>query len=101
MKKCKYLIDLLREYKFKTDGTDEQNFTDKPVDKNDHAIVCLEWILMELPADPTKLLYGAYNKKGMDLSLDDPAKKEQAYAEWIFTEPEEDSFDALEYPYYE
>lgn len=101
MKKCKYLIDQLREYKFKTDGTDEQNFTDKPVDKNDHAIVCLEWILMELPADPTKLLYGAYNRKGEELSLDDPKKKEQAYAEWIFSEPEEESFEALDYPYFD
>jgi hypothetical protein len=101
MKKCKYLIDQLREYKFKTDGTDEQNFTDKPVDKDDHAIVCLEWILMELPADPTKLLYGAYNRKGMELDLDDPEKRDQAYAEWVFSDDKEDEVEAMDYPYYD
>ena len=86
MRKCKYLIDQLREYKFKTDGTGEQNFTDKPVDKNDHAIVCLEWITMELPADPRNLLYGIYNKKAVDLTAQDQDKKEKEYAEWMFAD---------------
>ena len=90
MKRCKYLIDQLREYKFKTDGSDEQNFTDKPVDKNDHAIVCLEWILMELPADPRNLLYGVYNRKAEDLTLTMEEKKEKEYAEWMFADDEED-----------
>lgn len=92
MRKCKYLIDQLREYKFKTDGTDEQNFTDKPVDKNDHAIVCLEWILMELPADPRNLLYGVYNKKAEDLTQTLEEKREKEYAEWMFDETDKDDF---------
>ncbi|MCQ2968543.1 MAG: phage terminase large subunit [Clostridium sp.] len=94
MRKCKYLINQLREYKFKTEGSDEQMFTDKPVDKNDHAIVCLEWILMELPADPRNLVYGIYNKDAKDLTLSDNTKKEQEYAVWFFedTDDNEDSF---------
>ena len=96
MRKCRYLIDQLREYKFKTDGTDEQNFTDKPVDKNDHAIVCLEWILMELPADPRNLLYGIYNKRAEDLTLTPVEKREQEYANWMFADDEEDEFDSFD-----
>lgn len=91
MSKCKYLINQLREYKFKTEGSDEQQFTDKPVDKNDHAIVCLEWILMELPADPRNLLYGVYNKQAENLTIEQ-SKKEQEYATWMFAEDDEDDY---------
>lgn len=91
MRRCKYLINQLREYKFKTDGTDEQSFTDKPVDKNDHAIVCLEWILMELPADPRNLLYGVYNKRAEDLTKETEAtRREREYAQWIFEDEDSD-----------
>lgn len=100
MKKCKYLIGQLREYKFKTDGSDELTFTDKPVDKNDHAIVCLEWILMELPADPRNLLFGIYNKRGEDLTIEQD-KKEKEYAEWMFADEEDNSFDSFDSPIYD
>jgi phage terminase large subunit len=93
MRKCKYLIDQLREYKFKTDGTGEQNFTDKPVDKNDHAIVCLEWILMELPADPRNLLFGVYNKRAEDLTKTKEQQREEEYAQWMFTDEETELLD--------
>lgn len=87
MRKCEYLINQLREYKFKTDGKDEQSFIDKPVDKDDHAIVCLEWMLMELPADPTKLLYGVYNKRAENIALElEQEHKDKAYAEWALSD---------------
>lgn len=101
MKKCKYLINQLREYKFKTDGSDELTFTDKPVDKDDHAIVCLEWILMELPADPRNLLFGIYNKRGDDLTLQEQEKKDQEYAEWMFEDEEDNTFNSFDSPEYD
>lgn len=101
MKKCKYLINQLREYKFKTEGSDEQKFTDKPEDKNDHAIVCLEWILMELPADPRNLLYGIYNKRAEDMTLNAQEKKDREYANWMFADEEEDVYDAFSSPLFD
>lgn len=102
MRECTYLINQLREYKFKTDGSDELTFTNKPVDKNDHAIVCLEWILMELPADPRNLLYGIYNKRGYDLTQEEEQdKKEQAYANWMFADEDENTFNAFDSPEYD
>lgn len=100
MKNCKYLIDQLREYKFKTDGSDEQNFTDKPEDKNDHAIVCLEWILMELPADPRNLLYGIYNKRAEDLTALEE-KQEREYAEWMFSDDYEEEYSSFDSPIFD
>lgn len=99
MRRCRYLIDQLREYKFKTDGADEQSFTNKPEDKNDHAIVCLEWILMELPADPRNLLFGIYNKKAEDLTKTEQQKKEEEYASWIFEDEDTDEKDYFMYDY--
>lgn len=56
---CEQLVGELAEYKFPDKklgkSTKAQN---KPMDKNNHAINPLEWITMELPADPAKLVYG-------------------------------------------
>jgi phage terminase large subunit len=67
---CTYLIDELRDYKFppKKIGDSHSKAQDKPVDKNNHAINPLEWACMALPADPAKLMYGAYDKYGNDLT---------------------------------
>jgi hypothetical protein len=68
---CTYLIDELRDYKFppKKIGDSYSKAQDKPVDKNNHAINPLEWICMALPADPAKLMYGAYDRYGRDMTL--------------------------------
>lgn len=70
MDTCTYLIDELRDYKFppKKLGDSYSKAQDKPVDKNNHAINPLEWICMALPADPSKLMYGAYDRYGNDLT---------------------------------
>lgn len=64
---CTGLIEELRDYKFPPkkigDYTKKQ---DKPEDKNNHAINPLEWICMALPADPAKLIFGAYDKEGRE-----------------------------------
>jgi hypothetical protein len=62
---CTHLVEQGRELKFKADGNSTTHpWRDEPEDKNDHAVVCLEWIIMELPKDPNKLLWGAYNHSG-------------------------------------
>ena len=64
---CTGLIEELRDYKFPPkkigDYTKKQ---DKPEDKNNHAINPLGWICMALPADPAKLIFGAYDKEGRE-----------------------------------
>lgn len=79
MNNCTGLIKELRDYKFKPLASDS-GFADKPEDKNNHAINALEWICMELPADPNKLVYGIYNKEGRDVTRDDVERRERNYA---------------------
>lgn len=61
---CNYLIGELRDYKFEERTLDNRKRSVKPIDKNNHAINPLEWIGMELPADPSRLSNLAYNKFG-------------------------------------
>jgi hypothetical protein len=65
---CKGLVKELSEYKFKAKASDLEGWDNKPEDKNNHAINPLEWIVMELPADPNKLIYGIYNQDGIDVT---------------------------------
>ena len=65
---CTGLIEELRDYKFQPKTLDKQNTPDKPIDKNNHAINPLEWICMELPDDPKRIMYGAYDMYGNDLT---------------------------------
>lgn len=65
---CHGLIDELREYKFKQRSLDKPNEAVKPEDKANHGINALEWIVMELPADPRNILHGAYGGNGEDLT---------------------------------
>ena len=58
MRKCRRLIEEFDNYKFKADESLMSGFTGKPEDKDNHGINCVEWMCMELPADPRKLLYG-------------------------------------------
>ena len=65
MNNCTYLITELEGYKFPERSLEANSRKSyKPVDKNNHAINPLEWICMELPADPSKIMYGAYNRHG-------------------------------------
>ena len=63
-----FLLDELREYKFKprTDGTQRTN---KPMDVNNHGVNAMEWAVCALPRDPRRLLLEAYGKGGVRLSL--------------------------------
>jgi hypothetical protein len=66
---CAGLIAELRDYKFPPKSlTSSTRAQDKPIDKNNHGINPLEWMCMALPPDPKKLLYGAYDSRGNDLT---------------------------------
>ena len=65
---CTTLIKELRDYKFaEIPGSGGQR-SNKPEDKNNHRINALEWIVMELPADPKRLVRGIYDKYGRDVT---------------------------------
>lgn len=78
MSNCIYLTDELADYKFPSKSLSGSTKGDpnKPIDKNNHAINPLEWICMELPADPRDLLFGIYNKYGDDVTQM-PGRREQ------------------------
>lgn len=94
---CTTLIGELKEYKFKLDTNTEDGYTNKPVDKNDHCISALEWILCDLPSDPNKLVYGIYNRQGYDMTSPQyRPQKEITYADTVFqTQPKQ----SYEHPY--
>ena len=86
---CQFLIDELRDYKFIPKSLDKHNqAADKPEDKNNHAINPLEWIVMELPSDPANLLYGVYNKKGINLAEANKIKRKQEMYWALSDEPD-------------
>ena len=76
MECCDGLIKELRDYKFKSNGFEEAGWSNKPEDKNNHGINGLEWNTMELPANPSNLIHGIYNNKGLrvDEIEEDPYK---------------------------
>lgn len=78
MDSCPQLQMQLRDLKFKAEPTSTTKpWRDEPEDKNDHAVVCAEWIVMELPKDPGKLMYGSYYNTGerIDESVIDPVEE--------------------------
>ena len=99
MRKCKGLIHELDEYKFKADESLASGYTGKPVDKDNHGINALEWITMELPANPADLLYGVYGKDGYDLT-EEKKKENEALANWALADDEGDYYKPMdETPY--
>lgn len=81
---CQYLISELRDYKYKEDKNSSNQLSNKPEDKNNHAINPLEWICMALPADPTKIVNGVYNRSGQEVSRLEDQQRRNAY--WAFSE---------------
>ena len=70
---CRLLIKELSDYKYPPHTLGETRHSDKPIDKNNHSINPLEWIVMELPANPKNILQGVYNKRGQRVDLDEEA----------------------------
>ena len=64
---CENLLREFKEYKWqpmKLGGPSKE----KPVDRNNHSIDALSWILMKLPENPKDLTLGAWTSFGRDLS---------------------------------
>lgn len=92
MDRCVALIKELREYKFKPKTLDDTGNSDKPVDKNNHGINALEWIVMELPANPNNLVYGIYGRDGQDITK--PERRQQLqYGDWALRDTQEDVYE--------
>lgn len=98
MRKCKGLIEELDNYKFKADESLASGYTGKPVDKDNHGINALEWICMELPANPADLLFGVYGKNGVDLT-EEKKKEDQALVDWALSDNDDRYEPMAETPY--
>lgn len=93
---CRALNEELKSYKFAAKAGTMNGWTNKPEDKNNHGVNALEWITMELPANPKDLVYGIYNKKGRDISKDiaKPKTDEEILNDWIFGEEQDEDVEA-------
>lgn len=77
MDNCTHLISELREYKYPEKSLDKVKANEnKPVDKNNHAINPLEWILTRLPKNPKDMLKGIYNQEGIEYTGSRAVKNE-------------------------
>lgn len=87
---CDVLIEELKNYKFpdKSLDTNRGKNADKPVDKNNHCINPLEWICMEMPANPDNLIYTVYNARGQAFE-DMPEARDQLLTPWQFADEED------------
>ena len=65
---CDFLIKEIKEYKFKPKTLDDKEARNQPIDANNHAINGLEWIVMELPAEPNRLFLSGYDEYGRPIS---------------------------------
>lgn len=86
MDNCSFLINELGNYRFPDRSlTDTAKNINKPVDKDNHSINALEWIVMELPSDPRKVVDSLYSTKEVD------RQEEKGFTTpWQFTENEDD-----------
>ena len=76
---CEHLIGEAKEYKFKPKTLDDKVSDNKPIDKNNHSINALEWIAMELPANPNQLFLTGYDEYGRPM---DEKKKSYLDRSW-------------------
>lgn len=85
---CTFLINELKEYKFKPRTLDSKQSDNKPIDANNHAINALEWIGMELPASPNRLSLTGYDEYGRPISEEEEKLKKKTV--WQLEEDDED-----------
>lgn len=95
---CESLIKELSDYKFAINKNKTTELTDKPEDKNNHSINCLEWIIMELPADPTQILAGIYNTLGRNV-IEQRRKDKELLELYALQDTQEESETLFELDY--
>lgn len=79
---CEFLINELKDYKFKPKTLDDKESKNKPIDANNHAINALEWIGMELPANPNMLSLTGYDEFGRPISEEYEKLQKKADQSW-------------------
>jgi hypothetical protein len=89
---CDFLITEIKDYKFKPKTLDDKDAKNVPIDKNNHAINALEWIGMELPANPNRLGLTGYDEYGRPI---DREEQEKAKETWQLSD--DDPFEREEY----
>ena len=98
---CTGTINELREYKFKPRSLSRDIKDDKPEDKNNHGINCMEWICMALPADPRRLSLGVFNKFGRDVTQEQQEHEDSGGLPFALMDEEDlrNKYAAAEYAY--
>lgn len=94
---CQYLIKELSDYKYPPHVLGETRHADKPVDKNNHSINPLEWMVMELPANPKNILNGVYNNRGQRIDLQEATVR--PIVPWQFEDEETPSTSDIDSDY--
>jgi hypothetical protein len=89
---CEFLITEIKDYKFKPKTLDDKDAKNTPIDARNHAINALEWIAMELPANPNKLCLTGYDEFGRPIDREDQQNQKET---WQLSD--EDPFDREEY----
>lgn len=79
---CEFLIKELKDYKFKTKTLNDKDSKNKPVDAGNHAINALEWIGMELPANPSRLSLTGYDEYGRPIAEEDDKLRQRSQILW-------------------
>lgn len=92
---CDFLIKELKEYKFKPKTLDDKDSKNRPVDANNHAINALEWIGMELPANPARLSLTGYDEYGRPIAAEEEKLLQKTQRLWQFDE--ENDINELRY----
>lgn len=87
---CSHLIEELRDYRWPERTMNDSNKKiNKPIDKNNHAINALEWIVMELPRDPRHLILEVYGKGGARIDTTIEEEERNSPMMWQFAEEDE------------
>ena len=89
MDNCEELIAELKKYKWVQPKLNATAYHERPVDKDNHFINCVEWICCALPEDPNRLAYEAYTNTGKLLGTEDVRKQEMLM--WMFKDHSEES----------
>lgn len=92
---CDFLINELREYKFKPKTLDDKEAKNTPIDARNHAINALEWIAMELPANPNRLSLTGYDEYGRPISEEEEKMLNKSGVCWQLSDDSEN--DSPEY----
>lgn len=79
---CDFLIKEITDYKFKPKTLDDRSSDNRPIDANNHAINALEWIGMELPANPRALFFPAYDEFGRPIDTSTPEETKKRQETW-------------------